>query len=251
MALQEELEVQGNYLFKYRSNLPLLIVAMGLIVYIIPKMYPGTFEVHYNTEWYKYICLAVCFLGLIIRIYTVGHTPKNTSGRNTSEGQVADELNTSGIYSTVRHPLYVGNFFMWLGVAMLTYNLWFNVAFVFMYWVYYERIMFAEEQFLRGKFGQKYLDWAAGVPAFWISIKNFRKAKMPFSWKKILRQEKNGLVAIFILFYAFELIDMYFKHGEFVLTYDFWFISFAFTMVLYLVLKFLKRKTRILHETGR
>ena len=34
---------------------------------------------------------------------------KNTSGRNTHD-QVADSLNTSGIYSIVRHPLYVGNF---------------------------------------------------------------------------------------------------------------------------------------------
>ncbi|MBW6498500.1 MAG: DUF1295 domain-containing protein [Bacteroidales bacterium] len=65
------------------------------------------------------ICLFFCLLGFGIRIYIVGHTPKNTSGRNTS-GQLADELNTTGVYSVVRHPLYLGNFFMWLGMAVIT-----------------------------------------------------------------------------------------------------------------------------------
>jgi len=83
-------------------------------------------------------------LGLFIRAYAVGHTPANTSGRNTKE-QLADELNTTGIYSMVRHPLYLGNFFMWLGAAVLTKNGWFIVAFILLYWIYYERIMFAEE----------------------------------------------------------------------------------------------------------
>ena len=66
----------------------------------------------------------------------------------------------------VRHPLYLGNFFMWLGVAMLTENTWFSIAFVLFYAFYYERIMYAEESFLRAKFGKTYLDWAAQVPAF-------------------------------------------------------------------------------------
>ena len=64
------------------------------------------------------------FFGLGIRVFTVGFTPKNTSGRNTAE-QIADVLNTSGIYSMVRHPLYVGNFFMWLGIGLLTQNPYF------------------------------------------------------------------------------------------------------------------------------
>jgi len=101
----------------------------------------------------------ISLCGLAIRVYTVGHTPANTSGRNTA-GQLAESLNTTGIYSLVRHPLYLGNFFMWLGVALLIANFWFVIAFVFAYWIYYERIMFAEEQFLRTKFGPTYVEWA-------------------------------------------------------------------------------------------
>ena len=154
MALQEEFEKQGLWLFTYRSILPLIILVIGTILYLRTEIYPETFvleETPYEI-YYETICLLVSLFGLVIRIYTVGHSAKNTSGRNT-EQQVADSINTTGIYSAVRHPLYLGNFFMWLGPAMLTGNFWFIIAFGLFYWVYYERIMFAEEQFLRKKFG--------------------------------------------------------------------------------------------------
>ena len=41
---------------------------------------------------------------------------------------------------------------MWLGVAKLTESLRFILAFVLLYWVYYERIMYAEESFLISNF---------------------------------------------------------------------------------------------------
>lgn len=154
MALQEELEKQGVWLFRYRSYLPLVVLLIGTILYLRTEIYPDIFfleETPYEI-FYEMGCLLVSLLGLFIRIYTVGHTPKNTSGRNV-KNQLADYLNTTGSYSVVRHPLYVGNFLMWLGPALITGNLWFIVAFCFFYWIYYERIMFAEEQFLRKKFG--------------------------------------------------------------------------------------------------
>ena len=125
-----------------------------------------------------------------IRIYTVGHTPVGTSGRNTA-GQVADSLNTTGIYSVVRHPLYLGNFLMWLGIALLTCNIGFVTAFILGYWIYYERIMYAEEQFLRRKFGDTYLHWAEQTPAFLSRFNRFKPSGLPFSWKKVAKKKKT------------------------------------------------------------
>ena len=160
MALQEELKTQGDFLFKNRSYLPLIILVIGLLVFIYQKHYNTEATGNWLPEFYDYIWLGISLFGLYICVVTVGHTPKNTSGRNTKEGQIAEELNTTGIYSIVRHPLYLGNFFMWLGVAMLTENTWFVIAFILFYAFYYERIMYAEESFLRQKFGETYLDWA-------------------------------------------------------------------------------------------
>ena len=37
MALKEEMESQGNYLFKYRSYLPIILLIIGLFVYVLGK----------------------------------------------------------------------------------------------------------------------------------------------------------------------------------------------------------------------
>ena len=53
----------------------------------------------------------------------MGFAPRGTSGRNTL-GQVAEVLNTSGMYSVVRNPLYLGNFVIWLGLALFIKVWW-------------------------------------------------------------------------------------------------------------------------------
>lgn len=250
MALQEELEEQGVWLFRYRGILPLIILLIGTALYLRTEIYTETFILEGTSYevYYEMFCLILSLFGLGIRVYTVGHTPKNTSGRNT-KGQVADTLNTTGIYSVVRHPLYLGNFFMWLGPATMTGNLWFIVAFGFFYWIYYERIMFAEEQFLRKKFGKVYTDWAKNIPAFIPNLKNFEPSTIPFSIKKVLKKEKNGLVALFFIFFVFDLSGELIE-GE--TNYNYFLVgSFFLTLLMYVVLKYLKKRTSLLDEVGR
>ncbi len=248
MALIEEFEDQGNTLFKYRSYLPLIFLGIGLVVFYYQKTQMAMPPL---SQSYWYICFGVGILGLLVRIYTVGHTPAGTSGRNTDEGQLAEELNQTGIYSIVRHPLYLGNFLMWLAVVLLTANTWFIVAFTFCYWLYYERIMFAEEAFLRRKFGDAYLKWAADKPAFIPKVQRPTTPKYPFSIRKVLSKEKNGLAAMFLLFWIFELVGSYADYGQFVFVYTFWFWGTVASAVLYLILKTLKYQTKILAEEGR
>ena len=93
MALKEEMEQQGNWLFRYRGTLPLIILLVGIAVFVFDNLKAverGAGPLY--GESYKYLCLAVCFFGLLIRIITIGYAPRNTSGRNTA-GQLADVLN--------------------------------------------------------------------------------------------------------------------------------------------------------------
>ena len=172
MALQEEFEKQGTLLFRYRSFIPAILLAVGIVIWLRSELHPGDLWIKAAPYdgYYLLFCMLVTFFGFAIRIYTVGHTPVNTSGRN-AKYQIADTLNTTGIYSTVRHPLYLGNFFMWLGPVLLTGHVWFIIVFCLGYWLYYERIMYSEEQFLRRKFGDVYTSWAEKVPAFVPSFK--------------------------------------------------------------------------------
>lgn len=202
MALQEELEKQGNFLFRYRGVLPILIVIPAIAVMYFGAPVPESEQ----KEIYHYIYYSIALFGLAIRFYTVGIAAKNTSGRNTSEGQVADTVNRTGIYSICRHPLYIGNFFMWLGVALLTHNTWFILFFILLYWFYYERIMFAEEQYLRAKFGTMYTDWAANTPAILPAFRQWKSSENPFSLKKAMKQEKTGFLLLNLVFLIFNCI---------------------------------------------
>ena len=250
MALQEEFEKQGNWLFRYRGILPLIILVPGIFLYVMTKIYPETSFLGGSpfVESYEFICLLISLAGLSIRVYTVGHTPKNTSGSNV-KNQVADSVNTSGSYSMVRHPLYVGNFFMWLGPTLLTENIWFVVVICLSFWLYYERIMYAEEQFLRKKFGAPYLEWAKNVPAFIPRVKNFIKPDVPFNWKKVLKKEKNGFAAVFLVFFIFDIT------GELIINernFNYFIAGgLMFSAFGYLVIKLLKNRTGILDDPGR
>lgn len=250
MALQEEFEQQGIWLFRYRGVLPVLILGIGLVLFLQTEIYPETFFLKNSSYeiYYETFCLIISLFGLIIRIFVIGFVPKNTSGR-TTKTQVADSLNTSGMYSLVRHPLYVGNYFMWLGLAMLTGNLWFVVAFTLLYWLYYERIMFSEEKFLRGKFGEIYMKWAEKVPAFVPTFKNYVKPNLTFSWKKVVRKEINGLFLLILIFFIFDYIGVLAKNEtDF---NPFLFYSLVVLAVAIVVIKIIKKKTDLLKQENR
>ena len=106
MALLHSMEESGKWLFKYRGQLPLLLFALAVPAIKFNSYLWITNEVYLA---FTIFAIVVSFLGLVIRAITIGITPKGTSGRNTKE-QVAEELNSKGIYSVLRHPLYLGNF---------------------------------------------------------------------------------------------------------------------------------------------
>ncbi len=245
MALQEEFEKRGNWLFRYRSTLPLIILVAGLALFIWRKIHPDTFvpEEVLNSSYYAYACLLVSLFGLFIRVYTIGYSAPHTSGANVKE-QIASVVNTTGSYSLVRHPLYVGNFIMWLGPALLTGHIWFIVVFVLAFWLYYERIMFAEEQFLRKKFGDPYLEWTRLAPAFVPRFRGFKKPEIPFEWGRVFRKEKNSLAAVFLIFLVFNVLGELVVHGR---DFDYLFVAaFFLSVVNYLVIKIWSRRRRIL-----
>jgi protein-S-isoprenylcysteine O-methyltransferase Ste14 len=249
MALIEEMEKQGNFLFRYRGILPIIILLVGLVFFLYSewlRVSLGRPELPFD-RFDQLLCIFFALLGFGIRIYTVGHTPKNTSGRNTA-GQLADELNTSGIYSIVRHPLYLGNFFMWLGMAVLTMNFWFITSFIFLFWVYYERIMLAEEQFLNRKFGSAYNEWASRTPAFFPRFRNWRKSALEFNWIKVLKKEKTGLLAVFTVIFLFDILQDSIRNKLLVLELNFWSVALLVSLIFYVSIKLAKYRLKVLKE---
>lgn len=247
--LRNSFSREGNFLFRYRSFLPLLLLVPGWLLFV------HVVQQQLLPDWIPYHCivyssLVVSVIGLAIRIVAVGYTPAHTSGRNTKM-QVAEELNTTGIYSIVRHPLYLGNFFMWLGSVMLVSHGWFMLVFALAYWLYYERIMYAEEQFLTSKFGDVYVQWATKVPAFIPALRQPVRPAYPFSIKKVVKKEKNGILAIFTLLFVFHNTELSVREENFQIENNWLLWALILSTVMYLILKILKKYTSLLDEKGR
>jgi len=247
MALREEFEQSGNWLFRWRSYVPLV-----LMLPMLAAMHHPDFlcQDRGGLDAWALVCLAVSLAGLAIRVVTVGHVPRGTSGRNTHEGQVAEVLNTSGIYSVVRHPLYLGNFVIWVGIAMFCRLWWLTAIFALAFWIYYERIMFAEGEFLRRKFGGAYLAWAEKTPAFLPRLTGWRRPELPFSLRTVLRREYPGLFAICACFFALEAYQRVVIRGEW-RPNPLWTGVFIAGLLAFLALRTLKRRTMLLVVDGR
>ncbi len=244
MALRNELRSQGDFLFKYRSYLPLVFILPALFMYIQNQFYLQEIG-QTQSELYEIICVVVSLFGLLIRMITIGYSADNTSGRNTKVGQIADSINKTGMYSIFRHPLYVGNFFMWLGIAGFTQNFWFLVAFIFMYWMYYERIMFAEEEFLISKYGDEYLNWSKRVPAFIPKLGNWQKSVNSFSWIKVIRQEKTGILNLFLVILMVKIIGELVVNHQLLSDPKYW-VIFGIALFYYVVIKIIQKNTNLL-----
>ena len=193
MTIKKSLEISGNFLFKYRGHIPLIVFFL-----LVPVAFLTPYDKYSSYKGLDVIILFISLflisLGHLIRARTVGRRSIQTSGRNRSH-QVAKVLNKTGWYSLVRHPLYFGNYLIWLGLAIFLSNFWFIIILSLFFWIYYERIMYAEEVFLEGKFGDEFQDWASKTPSFFPSFKNYVPNLCPFSWRIVVKNEYPGIIS--------------------------------------------------------
>jgi len=238
MPLLELFESTGNWLFRWRSYLPLIFTVLvlgGLSSFEYP------YGSHRLDQLWEVFCLSISLTGLLVRALTVGYTAGHTSGRNTDR-QIADTLNTTGMYSIVRNPLYLGNFLIVLGVVTFLRTWWLSLLYVMLFTLYYERIIFAEEMFLRRRFGQAYLDWATKTPAFLPRLRKWISPTVPISVRKILYREYHGAFGLIAAFFLLETA------GDIVQGYEFnvdlmWRYIIVCSFAGYVAIRYLHKRT--------
>lgn len=248
MTLRKNIEKQGAWLFRWRSYLPLLFIPLFIIALKDGEIIERIFGDDIGDAW-ESIAVTISFLGLAIRCFTVGYVPCGTSGRNTRT-QVAETLNTTGMYSITRNPLYLGNFVIMLGVTLFIQAWWLVFIVWIGFWVYYERIIFTEEEFLIKKFGGAFTEWAQKTPMIIPNFRNWRKPNLPFSFKTVLRREFHTYFAIVAAYFFIEVAGDFLAEKRFFVRNS-WLVFFLVSMLIYYTCLILKKKTHVLDVDGR
>lgn len=241
MTLAEYFAQKGNVFFRLRSYTPLLLVPL---LYLERGGFRYPLDSHTADMVYELCCMAVSLTGACIRVAVIGHVPEGTSGRNTRR-QKADQLNTTGLYSIVRNPLYLGNYFILLGVTLLSQSWELVVLNTFLFLTAYLPIIMTEERFLSERFGQVYEQYASRVPCLLPNLWLWNRSNRPFDLRMVLRREHDTWFTIVV---SFVLIEHY---REYIITAgpkleEGWLALGVLSLAVWLLLKSLKHWTRIL-----
>jgi protein-S-isoprenylcysteine O-methyltransferase Ste14 len=253
LRLLDRIEADGRWLFRWRSYVPLVLAPVALVALAEAARLEGRLPPWFDEVWFLG-CVALALLGLGVRWLAVGYAPAGTSGRNT-QAQRAAVLNTTGMYSLVRNPLYLGNCIAILAVASAPAVWWFVALVGLAYWLYIERVIAAEEAFLAQRFGAAYAPWVARTPLFLPRLLGWRRPAERFCVRTVLRREYNGVMAVGTAFLVQELVlDLWFENeslSQWLVEDRLWVMVFATGTLAFVVLRTLKKHTRLLHVPGR
>lgn len=144
----------------------------------------------------------LALVGFVVRIEARRVIGEHTRGAE----QEAPRLVTEGIYSRVRHPLYLSNLSFCYAFALFHLGLSLKaLAFAVLVTLFEYGLSRSEDSFLKKRFGDSFDEWKKTVPLF---IPQIRVANAPSAFKR------SALAAFFadrwtwlwLLFYTLSLI---------------------------------------------
>ncbi|HVZ46364.1 MAG TPA: isoprenylcysteine carboxylmethyltransferase family protein [Ramlibacter sp.] len=170
----------GDFSFKYRGYL--LPIAVILLVLPSPRLFAdpavaGT------------IGFVLAVIGQAVRVGTIGLDYIIRGGKDHKV--YAENLVTGGLYSHCRNPMYVGNFFLLLGLAMASNSWVFALVGIPLSLGMHKAIVAAEENFLRNKFGAEFEAYCARVNRWVPRLSGLGQTLrgMQFDWRRVVMKE--------------------------------------------------------------
>jgi protein-S-isoprenylcysteine O-methyltransferase Ste14 len=142
----------------------------------------------------------ISLIGVFIRSWSAGHIVK---------GRV---LTRSGPYAFSRNPLYLGSFFLALGIIVGGQGYWLLPVFGLFYLVFYLPVMRAEEQALFNGYGDDFIEYSGKVPLF---FPNLRPADYPvsgFQWARFVKNREYRTVIGFILAESILILEYFVEY---------------------------------------
>ena len=143
----------GQACFKRRG----LMFPAAVLLFLIPSP-----PLHDNAVATSFLGIALALIGQWIRVGTIGLEYIIRGGKD--HHVFAERLVTGGLYAHVRNPMYFGNTFLLLGLAVASNSWVFFLGGIALGVAVHAGMIGAEEHFLRAKFGADYEKFCRDVP---------------------------------------------------------------------------------------
>jgi protein-S-isoprenylcysteine O-methyltransferase Ste14 len=175
----------GRFVFRYRDYL----APAGLALILLVTRPENLFASRAANNAADLVGLVIAALGQAVRVSVIGYAyiVRGGSGKSLA----APTLVCQGIYAHSRNPMYVGNFLLLTGLAIIYNSRWVYALGLPLFIGGLLSIIRAEENFLRQKFGAEYDDYCRRVNRFWPQLASLRATVTPmrFDWRRVLRKE--------------------------------------------------------------
>ena len=221
----------GKFLFRFRSFTPLPLILLTFI-----------FFKPLSPSWaWTALGLAMAFLGEGIRIHCVGYAGSGTSGRESY--LKADSLNTTGLYSLTRNPLYWGNGLIFAGLLIVYAQPPALAVFIVFLFLQYHFIVLAEESFLRERVGPAYEEYCRRVSRWLPRCGSYSSPNRTFDLKKVFFKENDSCFNLLLTALLILAVKEKFFFGK-VRHFLFFFGAALLLILIYTWVKVLKKKSR-------
>lgn len=170
----------GNFSFRYRGYM----LPVAVILLFIPS---ARFTA--DPAMAGSVGFLIAVIGQVCRIGTIGLSYIIRGGKD--HRVYAEDLVTTGLYGHVRNPMYVGNFFLIIGLALASNSWVFALIGVPLALGMHMAIVAAEENFLRNKFGSQFEAYCARVWRWVPRLAGLATTVggMTFEWRRVVAKE--------------------------------------------------------------
>jgi protein-S-isoprenylcysteine O-methyltransferase Ste14 len=174
----------GNFFFRNRSFVFPAVFVLMLI--------EGTWPVSHDERVQTIMLiggLIMALAGQSLRAVTIGLAYIKRGGKDKQV--YASTLVTQGLFAHCRNPLYVGNILIVSGVGIASNSMPFVLLGIPFFLFLYFAIVMAEENYLRGKFGQEFEDYCRRVRRFVPRLTGIADTVrgMEFHWRRLIAKE--------------------------------------------------------------
>lgn len=242
MALREELKNQSCVLYKYKSCFHATIILVGAVV---KYFYAPLIECCMITEMLKSYTILIGMLGIVIRMIIIGRSDDDILNDRDKSKYSKMIFSKKDSDSLVRNPLYFGGYMLWLSTALYTGSFWFVIISSLLFLIYYECIVYTEEEYFRKKYGSLFIKWSEITPPLLLAHANFRKSSTSFEWKRVLKCEKSLFFKLFLIFLIYSIVGNFSIYSKITIDSDL-FLGTLLSGMFYLVIKFYERYTTCL-----